>query len=278
MASTNSSLLELVPYPSANNDKISSDGANERMTTEWRVILRDHGRTVLYDSQHFRTAVLNVADNDGVVSPTTNTADLLLGKPHKQVHTCLLCGQLLPNAADLPAADPRHQLHELAVNGVFMDSNYFRLLASVIRHPSSTVKTTTGKTTASGSLHAITASDEHFVASLAAPDVTTQSPSAQQYADHLSTASFLQGYYGRFFREVRRLGRGYRGAVFLCQHVLDNVSLGEYAVKKIPVGDSKQWLMRMLREVHILERIHHFNIVDYKHCWLEDHSLTKFGK
>jgi serine/threonine protein kinase len=34
----------------------------------------------------------------------------------------------------------------------------------------------------------------------------------------------------------------------------------------------------MLSEVYTLEKLRHFNIVEYKHCWLEDHKLTKFGK
>ncbi|RKP26781.1 kinase-like domain-containing protein [Syncephalis pseudoplumigaleata] len=88
---------------------------------------------------------------------------------------------------------------------------------------------------------------------------------------------FNQGYYERFFVEEKPLGRGLRGQVFLCQHVLDQVKLGEYAVKKVPVGDNKTWLLRMLREVHLLERLHHPNIVDYKHSWIEHYQMGSFG-
>nr|CAG8562340.1 5061_t:CDS:10 [Entrophospora candida] len=93
----------------------------------------------------------------------------------------------------------------------------------------------------------------------------------------LSENSFNQGYYERFFIEEKKLGRGFRGSVFLCKHVLDNVPLGEYAIKKVAVGDNHAWLVRMLREVHLLETLHHPNIVDYKHAWLEYHKLTDFG-
>lgn len=55
-------------------------------------------------------------------------------------------------------------------------------------------------------------------------------------AEHLSSNALNQGYYSRFFREQERLGRGFRGSVFRCRHVIDNVVLGDYAVKKIPVG------------------------------------------
>lgn len=77
--------------------------------------------------------------------------------------------------------------------------------------------------------------------------------------------------------EQRKLGRGFRGSVFLCQHVLDGIHLGEYAIKKVAVGDNHDWLVQMLREVHLLERLHHPNIVSYKHAWLENHQLHKFG-
>jgi serine/threonine protein kinase len=74
-----------------------------------------------------------------------------------------------------------------------------------------------------------------------------------------------------------KLGRGYRGSVFLCQHILDGIHLGEYAIKKVAVGDNHDWLVQMLREVHLLERLHHPNIVAYKHAWLENHQLHKFS-
>jgi len=95
--------------------------------------------------------------------------------------------------------------------------------------------------------------------------------------EHLSSGSFNQGYYERFFVEQQKLGRGYRGSVFLCQHVLDSVPLATYAVKKVAVGDNHAWLVRMLREVRLLERLRHPNIIEYKHAWLENHRLTSFG-
>ncbi|KAJ3125461.1 putative serine/threonine-protein kinase iks1 [Nowakowskiella sp. JEL0407] len=93
----------------------------------------------------------------------------------------------------------------------------------------------------------------------------------------LSSKAFNQGYYDRFFIESRKLGRGYRGSVFLCQHILDQVVLGEYAIKKVVVGNDHSWLVRMLREVKLLERLRHVNIIEYKHAWLEYHQMTLFG-
>ncbi|CAE7071184.1 unnamed protein product [Rhizoctonia solani] len=56
------------------------------------------------------------------------------------------------------------------------------------------------------------------------------------------------GYYATFFREETRLGMGANGSVYLCQHVLNGIPLGHFAVKKIAVGDSPAYLMEILRE------------------------------
>ena len=59
--------------------------------------------------------------------------------------------------------------------------------------------------------------------------------------------------------------------------MLDGVKLGKYAVKKVAIGNNNTWLVRMLREVHLLERLRHPNIVTYKHSWLEFCQLSPFG-
>ena len=86
-----------------------------------------------------------------------------------------------------------------------------------------------------------------------------------------------QGYYDKFFVEIKKLGRGQRGSVFLCRHILNGISLGEFAVKAIPVGTSSSWLSRMLREVKLLERLRNANIIEYKHAWMEERQLSLFG-
>jgi serine/threonine protein kinase len=93
----------------------------------------------------------------------------------------------------------------------------------------------------------------------------------------LGQAMFNQGYYKKFFVEGERLGRGLRGSVFHCTHVLDNIVIGTYAIKKVPVGNSYSWLMKMLTEVNILEKCRHPNIIEYRHAWIEIHQLTPFG-
>jgi serine/threonine protein kinase len=86
-----------------------------------------------------------------------------------------------------------------------------------------------------------------------------------------------QGYYDRFFVEEQKLGRGQRGSVFKCRHILNGISLGSFAIKAIPVGSSQKWLMDMLKEVKLLEKLKHPNIIEYKHAWLEDRQLSVFS-
>merc|ERR1712190_103329 len=93
---------------------------------------------------------------------------------------------------------------------------------------------------------------------------------------HLPPGLLNTGYYARFFTETRFLGSGSFGSVFLCRHVLDDLTLGDYAVKKVAVGDNKAWLRDMIREVKMFERLHHANIVEYKHSWLELSRSSEF--
>ncbi|CAE7711144.1 iksA [Symbiodinium sp. CCMP2456] len=93
---------------------------------------------------------------------------------------------------------------------------------------------------------------------------------------HLPAGLLNTGYYVRFFQETKLLGSGSFGAVYLCRHVLDDMMLGDYAVKKVPVGDNKVWLRDMVREVKTFERLHHPNIVEYKHSWLELSRRSEF--
>ena len=93
----------------------------------------------------------------------------------------------------------------------------------------------------------------------------------------LSASLLNSGYYERFFREVKCLGRGSYGAVFLCNHVIDEINLGSFAVKKVPVGHNREWFRKIVREVKALERLaSHPNIVSYRHSWLDIHRHSEF--
>ena len=93
----------------------------------------------------------------------------------------------------------------------------------------------------------------------------------------ISSSAFSPNYFQRFFVEERELGRGGKGVVLLVKHVLDNVSLGHFALKRIPVGDDHEWLEKVLVEVQLLQHLSHQNLVSYRHVWLEDVKLSNFG-
>ncbi|KAK4507028.1 hypothetical protein PRZ48_000762 [Zasmidium cellare] len=93
----------------------------------------------------------------------------------------------------------------------------------------------------------------------------------------ISASAFSPGYFQQFFREERELGRGGNGVVLLVEHVIDNVSLGHFACKRIPVGDSRAYFEKVIVEVRLLQKIPHKNLVAYHWTWLEDHQPSKFG-
>eukprot|EP01071_Lankesteria_metandrocarpae_P004440 Lankesteria_metandrocarpae@DN3547_c0_g1_i1.p1 len=95
------------------------------------------------------------------------------------------------------------------------------------------------------------------------------------FSKSIAQTLLVTGYYSSFFREVQKLGSGSFGQVYFCHHVLDDLLLGEYAVKKVPVGDDRFRLKDMSREVKIRENLHHPNIVEYKHSWLEMHRANE---
>ncbi|KAK4699574.1 hypothetical protein P7C70_g6686, partial [Phenoliferia sp. Uapishka_3] len=93
----------------------------------------------------------------------------------------------------------------------------------------------------------------------------------------LNASSLNSGYYGRFFVELDKLGKGGSGTVHLVRHVLNGESLGLYACKKIAIGETSSRLPQLLREVHLLEALQHKNLVQYHHVWVEESHLTNFG-
>ncbi|KAI4229815.1 MAG: hypothetical protein LQ349_006345 [Xanthoria aureola] len=93
----------------------------------------------------------------------------------------------------------------------------------------------------------------------------------------ISSTAFSQGYFKRFFVEEKELGRGGKGVVLLVKHVLDGVTLGHFACKRVPVGDDHEWLEKVLIEVQLLQYLSHQHLVSYRHVWLEDFKLSNFG-
>ena len=109
------------------------------------------------------------------------------------------------------------------------------------------------------------------------PDLPSSSPAAPTSPTGISAAAFSPNYFQRFFVEEKELGRGGKGVVLLVKHVLDGVTLGHFACKRVPVGDDHEWLEKVLAEVQLLQYLSHQHLVSYRHVWLEDFKPSNFG-
>ncbi|KAJ9667284.1 putative serine/threonine-protein kinase iks1 [Coniosporium apollinis] len=103
------------------------------------------------------------------------------------------------------------------------------------------------------------------------------SPASPPAPHGISSSAFSPNYFKTFFVEEKVLGKGGKGVVLLVRHVLDGVSLGHFACKRVPVGDDHEWLEKVLIEVQLLQNLSHQNLVSYRHVWLEDYQITTFG-
>lgn len=110
-------------------------------------------------------------------------------------------------------------------------------------------------------------SDAEFVSSTPAP----------QEGSRIRREAFQPHYFKTFFVEERELGRGGKGVVLLVRHEIDGCHLGHFACKRVPVGDDHAWLEKVLIEVELLAKLSHPNLVSYRHVWLEDVKMNRFG-
>lgn len=151
----------------------------------------------------------------------------------------------------------------------FVDPDYFRMLA----HSLPAAESPRNIQPALRSLPEVAASTN------STPSRTTASSNepSQESSAGIRGSSFVPGYFSKFFVEKKLLGRGGRGVVHLVEHFLDGVSLGEFACKKIAVGNDHDWLAKVLLEVQLLQQLNHANLVSYRHVWLEDAQLHTFG-
>ena len=93
----------------------------------------------------------------------------------------------------------------------------------------------------------------------------------------ISASAFDRGYFKRNFTELRVLGKGGNGVVLLVEHIKDRLNLGQYACKRIPVGNDRGWLGKVLVEVQLLQKLRAENLVAYHWVWLEDHQPSEFA-
>ncbi|KAI1267765.1 kinase-like protein [Xylariaceae sp. FL1019] len=107
-------------------------------------------------------------------------------------------------------------------------------------------------------------------------EFVTSAPAPQEGA-RIRRDAFSPNYFDTFFVEERELGRGGKGVVLLVRHEIDGCALGHFACKRVPVGDDHAWLEKVLVEVKILANLSHPNLVSYRHVWLEDVQIHRFG-
>lgn len=147
--------------------------------------------------------------------------------------------------------------------GEFINPNYFRMLNNSL--PSSASSSTPPSPR------------RRLVQPALADGPTSAGPPRTAPSQGISSAAFSQDYFKRFFVEEKVLGKGGKGVVLLVKHMLDGVSLGHYACKRVPVGDDHEWLEKVLGEVQLLQHLSHQNLVSYRHVWLENARISTFG-
>lgn len=153
--------------------------------------------------------------------------------------------------------------HHAGTQPEFVNPEYFRMLRNSL--PPASVESTTPPS-------------RRYVQPVLADGPSSGSSYSHAHTGHgISSAAFTPDYFKRFFVEERVLGKGGKGVVLLVKHMLDGVSLGHYACKRVPVGDDHEWLEKVLIEVQLLQHLSHQNLVSYRHVWLENAKITTFG-
>ncbi|KAE9366900.1 kinase-like protein [Stipitochalara longipes BDJ] len=220
---------------------------------------------VPYSSRDSRDIVLR--HNDALVVRDPQTQQLILRGAVQSYHDCPTCHRPFRSPSPDRNGSPQR-------TGPFISRDYFRLLqvtnGGPDEHipPSSPIRRLvepafpSDASSAGGSV-----SDAEFVTSTPAPH-TGQS---------IRREAFSPNYFKKFFVVEKELGRGGKGVVLLVRHELDGVSLGQFACKRVPVGDDHAWLEKVLVEVQLLQGLSHANLVSYRHMWLEDTIISQFG-
>ncbi|TKY86463.1 hypothetical protein EX895_004612 [Sporisorium graminicola] len=244
-ASSNELSLQKRSFPRSSDASSTSEGSNDAPLAPYR-----NGSSASQSLlQRFRRfASLESSTNQTICPTCARPWPLGQGDP--------LDTQFEPNSADRESPS-------------FIAPNYFRLLAQATTHVSNSASSSNASTT--------TLPRNRFESASGSSTPIPSVSGASTPPEPINHSSEAQGYYARFFVELKRLGRGARGQVFLCQHVLNGNKLGKYAIKKIPVGDHAQSLLQSLNEVHLMESLHHPHLIHYQHAWIERCRLSPFA-
>lgn len=185
---------------------------------------------------------------------------------------CPYCHRPLRSESESHGQD--HHAPSADMTSGFVNPDYFRMLGQDLLEPESSFgPPSPRKRLVQPTRHHRTSSAD------TAPglDSVDAPPGSLPLPSGIATSSFSPNYFQRFFVEERELGRGGKGVVLLVKHVLDGVTLGHFACKRVPVGDNHEWLEKVLVEVQLLQYLSHQHLVSYRHVWLEDVKLSNFG-
>ncbi|KAF4889683.1 putative serine/threonine-protein kinase iksA [Colletotrichum fructicola] len=174
----------------------------------------------------------------------------------------------------LRSSSPDRQFDSARHHDSFVDPNYFRMLRAghhsvrAEHPPSSPIRRF---------VQPILATPQPAVFEDTQDVEFISSTPAVQEGSRIRREAFSPNYFKTFFVEEKELGRGGKGVVLLVRHEIDGCHLGHFACKRVPVGDDHAWLEKVLIEVELLAKLSHPNLVSYRHVWLEDVTLTRFG-
>ncbi|OTB02948.1 hypothetical protein M426DRAFT_12984 [Hypoxylon sp. CI-4A] len=220
-----------------------------------------------YNSREGREIVLRHRNAIVVRDPSSQRLEIR-GAPLTE---CPTCHQPLR-----PPSPERHFDNDSTTDESYVDPDYFRMLQAEYdddaqhdepQPPSSPFRLTQQPSLLSGSSRSQDVDDAEFISSSPAP----------LEGARIRRDAFSPNYFKRFFVEERELGRGGKGVVLLVRHEIDGCFLGHFACKRVPVGDDHAWLEKVLIEVELLAKLSHPNLVSYRHVWLEDVKLHRFG-
>ncbi|KAK5936665.1 putative serine/threonine-protein kinase iks1 [Knufia obscura] len=224
--------------------------------TNREVVLRHADSVVVFDPQSRQLILRN--RNRGIERPTTEDGCPHCGRPYDHNNS---------SAVDDDYADEQQPS--------FINNEYFRMLASSLpssnrssRPPSPRRQLAQPVRSPLSSTPLVPPPEAEFVGS---------SPAPLDPAHGISESAFAPNYFEKFFVVEKELGRGGRGVVLLVRHVLDEVALGHFACKRVPVGDDHAWLEKVLVEVQALQSLSHQNLVSYRHVWLQDYQTNSFS-
>ncbi|CCU81835.1 calcium-dependent protein kinase [Blumeria hordei DH14] len=201
---------------------------------------------VPYSIRDSREVVLR--HNNAIVLRDPKTKQLVLRGADSPSHcpTCLRAFQ--------DTSEPGESPHRAAP---FISPEYFRMLQSVIR--------INNEENSSSQIHRLADHDYDSPIystgnSVTGTETFTSTPASVKAGYSIKKDAFCPNYFTKFFIEEMELGRG-----------------GQFACKRVPVGDDHTWLEKVLIEVQLLQGLSHPNLVSYRHVWLEDVKLSRFG-